>query len=452
MTRLSDVRSWPATALRFARSTEPRETLAGWAVALDVLLALAAAMASLAIVMAGAEGTGPAAARAPLTSAVLASVLATTVPLALRRVFPVAVFWLILAGIVVDSQASNFITFVALMLAAYSAVVHSRFRGAALISVPLAAVMVTVAYPDTSIPQSGRFTALFLLIPVVLVGNAVHRWRHKAGHTQEQLRRAEAEHAAATTRALAAERSRIAGELHDVVTHNVSVMVVQAGAARRILSRSPEDAKAALLAVEASGRTAMVELQHMLGLLSPVEGMRPPPGSAGPDPALLHPQPGLTELPALVDRVAAAGLPVELTVTGQARQLPAGLGLTAYRIVQEALTNVMKHAGPTAAVVVLDYRADGLVIDVTDDGGPGQQPGHEAGQVGARPGPMAGSGRGLLGLRERVCLYGGELDARPRPGGGWRVIARLPDSTLPADAADAGSAAPAPLGAAVALP
>jgi signal transduction histidine kinase len=356
----------------------------------------------------------------------------------MRRIYPVAVFWLILAGLLADGS-ENFVAVVALLLAAYSAIVHSRFRGAALISVLFVAVAVTAAYPDTSVPQPGRFTALFMLVPVVLVGNAVYQWKSRAGDSQARLARAEAEHQAATGRALAAERSRIAAELHDVVTHNVSVMVVQAGAARRILSGSPDDAKSALLAVEASGRTAMVELQHLLGLLAPVEGMRPQPGSTGPESAL-HPQPGLSELPALIDRIAAAGLPVDLIVTGQVRQLSPGLDLTTYRVVQEALTNVIKHAGHAAAVVALDYREDGLVVNVTDNG-----------ESGWRPGRMAGGGRGLLGLRERVALYGGELDAGPRPGGGWRVAAELPDPALPTPCADSDSA-PAPLASAVTRP
>jgi len=198
------------------------------------------------------------------------------------------------------------------------------------------------------------------------------------------------------------------------------VMVVQAGAARRVLAASPGEATAALLAVEASGRAAMIELQHLLGLLSPVDGMQPPGAE------LLRPQPGLDRLQPLIDRVAAAGLPVELTVSGGPRALPPGLDLACYRVVQEALTNVMKHAGLARTAVRLDYRPDELIIDVSDDGP----------AVTAR----AGDGRGLLGLRERVSMYGGEFDAGPRPAGGWRVTARLPLDPQPADGADAGPA------------
>jgi len=418
MIRLSELRIWPARLLAFARSTEPRRAPGRAAVGLDALLACIAAVSWLAI-----EDRRP----WFFGGAALAAMLTTTVFLGLRRVYPASVFWVVLLGIVFDTQDANFISFVAVMLAAYSAIVHSRFRGAAVLSVLLAGVIVTAVYPDTSVPQPGRFTALFVLIPIVLVGNAVRRWRHRAGDSQERLQRAEAEHQAATLRALAAERSRIASDLHDVVTHNVSVMVVQAGAARRVLTRSPEDATAALLAVEASGRTAMVELQHLLGLLSPVDGMLPAAEPGSSDAAPLQPQPGLGHLQSLVDRVAAAGLPVELKVTGRPRMLSPGPDLTAYRVVQEALTNAMKHAGPAAAIVRLDYREDAVVIDVTDDGA----------RVSANPPRMSaagatGSGRGLLGLRERLSLYGGEFDAGPRPAGGWRVTATLPDIAVAA--------------------
>jgi signal transduction histidine kinase len=423
MIRLSELRSWPARLLAFARSTEPRRAPSATAVGLDALLACIAATASLLILDSHPW-------RPWLFGWAAVAATLTPTPLALRRVYPVAVFWVVLLAIMAASQDANFISFAAIMLAAYSAIVHSRFRGAAVLSVLLAGVMITAVYPDTS-PQPGRFTALFVLVPVVLVGSAMRRWRHQAVDSAERLQRAQAEHDAATMRALAAERSRIAGELHDVVTHNVSVMVVQAGAARRILAGSPDEARAALLAVEASGRTAMVELQHLLGLLAPVDGMQPQTDPGDADDAPLHPQPGLGRLQALVDRVAAAGLPVRLTVTGQPRALPPGLDLTAYRVVQEALTNAMKHAGAASADVILDYRDEGVVIDVSDDGGRDHGPGLEASPARTGPAAVAGSGRGLLGLSERLSLYGGDFDAGPKPSGGWRVTARLPDAPVP---------------------
>lgn len=250
------------------------------------------------------------------------------------------------------------------------------------------------------------------------------RWRRDSA---SRLRRAEAEHEAATSRAIAAERARIAAELHDVVTHHVSMMVVQAGAARAVLSALPAtvpaavsggepsgmaDAIGAVRAIEDSGRTAIAELRTMLGLLSPVTGGNP--GARPPEGAGMAPQPGLGDLDALIARVSAAGLPVELSVAGTPRPLLPGADLAAYRVVQEALTNVLRHGGKQARTGVrLDW-GENLVITVSDAG------------RGADDGPGAWqAGRGLLGLRERLALYGGELAAGPRLGGGWQVRAEL---------------------------
>jgi signal transduction histidine kinase len=236
-----------------------------------------------------------------------------------------------------------------------------------------------------------------------------------------RLRRAAAEAAAATERALAAERARIAAELHDVVTHNVSVMIVQAGAARKIMASSPADAEDALLAVEATGREAMTELRNLLGLLSPrADGSDGAAAVAGA--AAFTPQPGLGELDTLIGRVSAAGLPAELRITGEPRPLPPGADLAAYRAVQEGLTNVLRHAVQATAAVAVDWGED-LVITVTDDGGP--EPGDAARGAGwARADGT--TGRGLLGLRERLALYGGTLAAGPQPGGGWQLRAVMP--------------------------
>ncbi len=210
-----------------------------------------------------------------------------------------------------------------------------------------------------------------------------------------------------------------------MVTHNVSMMVVQAGAARRILGASPDEARSALLAIEDSGRDAITELQHMLGLLTqpgaPEEAA--PAVAAGTAP--LRPQPGLDQVHPLIDRVTATGLPVELRVHGTARALPPGMDLAAYRVIQEALTNVFKHAGRSSATVTLDYRDDALVVEVADSGAPGELAARYRDAPGALT-AVPGGGRGLLGLRERVLLYGGELNAGSQPEGGWRVRARFP--------------------------
>ena len=214
--------------------------------------------------------------------------------------------------------------------------------------------------------------------------------------TREELARA----------AVAEERSRIARELHDVVAHEVNVMVVQAGAARRVLEREPEKASEALLAIESAGREAMVEMRRLLGVLRPDEsdGDRTP-------------QPGLASLDRLVEQIREAGLDVELEVNGTVRELSSGLDLSAYRIVQEALTNSLKHAGPLAtAKVSIGYEETALRVEVTDDG------------RGAWPAAVEknGSGHGLVGMRERVALFGGEIVTGGRSGGGYRVSVKLP--------------------------
>ena len=347
----------------------------------------------------------------------LLGVAMTTAPLAFRRIYPITAFCVIMVAIIATSGHTTSIQFVALIFAAYSAVAYSLFRRLALLGVLGAAIIVTAAYPNTTPPVPARLGALLVLLPTVSVAIAIRVWRRRAGESAERLRVAEAEHEAQTRRAVALERARIASEMHDVVTHNVSVMVIQAGAARRVLDSSPGDAREALLAVEASGRTAMTELRYLLGLLA---ASGEDQGDAGEAPAAdltLTPQPGVARIPALVARLRAAGMPVELTVQaagGTPPELPQGVDLAAFRVVQEGLTNVMKHAGPARTTVRLDYGPRELVITVSDDGGPA-----------AGSGPGSG-GRGLIGLRERIAVYGGELDAGPRPGGGWRLAARIP--------------------------
>ena len=293
------------------------------------------------------------------------------------------------------------VAFATAVFAAYSAMVHSRYRNLAIGAVLVITLAATATFADTLPRFPGRLTALFAIIPAVAAGLGIRELRRRLNDSAARLRRATEEHEAATRRALEAERARIAGELHDVVTHNVSVMVVQAGAARTVLASSPAEAEQALLAVEAGGRTAMAELRNLLGLLSP----------SGDDEVALRPQPGLGELDTLIGRVSAAGLPVQLQVSGTPRPLPPGADLAAYRVVQEALTNVLRHAGQAATSVIVRW-GDKLVITVSDNG------------CGANGGGVPG--RGLLGLRERLSLYGGQLDAGPRPGGGWQVRAVMP--------------------------
>jgi signal transduction histidine kinase len=359
-----------------------------------------------------------------LLSWTMLGVVLTTAPLALRRTYPTAAFGVILVASVVTKSYATAITVASVIFAAYSAVAYSKYRRTTVFCLLFGAVVVMAAYPQATAQVPERITPLLVLLPTAAAGYMMRMWRERAAGSAERLRLAQAAHEAETRRAVETERARIASELHDVVTHNVSVMVVQAGAARRLLDGSPgktppgEEARLvweALLAIEASGRTAMTELRHLLGLLaSAEEGVAPGAGTGVPGP-----QPSLDQVPALIDRIRAAGLDVKLSLTGTQRPLPPGLDLAAYRVVQEALTNVLKHAGPARTTVQVEYCPRELRITVSDDGPP-------AGTAPVRSQPPSPGGHGLIGLRERIAIYRGELDTGPRPGGGWRVSARIP--------------------------
>jgi signal transduction histidine kinase len=390
--------------LALLRRAEPRSAPSGWALALDAAVAVGAAAAAVFEV---AERTIPERTVIPNNTIFTWTAVAalTALPLAIRRLYPITAWLAIVAAIVVVSRATvPPIAFGVAVFAAYSAVVHSRYRNLAIAAVMVVTFAMTAAYPDTLPQFPARLTALFAIVPAVAAGLGISELRRRLSDSAARLRRAAEEQEAATRRAIEAERARIAAELHDVVTHNVSVMLVQAGAARKVLVSLPDEAAQALLAVEASGRTAIAELRNLLGLLSP----------AGDSDAALRPQPGLCELDALIDRISAAGLPVELHVSGTPQPLSPGADLAAYRVVQEALTNVLRHAGRAATSVILQW-GEKLVITVRDSG-------HADGGY-TSTGPP---GRGLLGLRERLSLYGGELDAGLRPGGGWQVRAVIP--------------------------
>jgi signal transduction histidine kinase len=368
----------------------------------------------------------------PGWEAVLPAVAARTAPLAMRRFRPLTALWLCLAACVLVRSPGPIVDLIALAPAAYSAVVHSRYRRAALFSTPLAVAVLGfgVAAPAPS-SNYKMLTAVLVFMGVLVVANAVILDQRRASDSRARLLRLQDEQENATRAAIGQERARIASELHDVVTHNVSVMVVQAGAARRVLGSTPDEARSALLAIEDSGRAAIVELQHMLGLLAPQGEPDDAVLADATDTRALRPQPGLDQIRPLLDRVTAAGLPVELLVRGTPRTLPPGMDLAAYRVVQEALTNVVKHAGRSSATVTLDYRPDALDVEVIDDGGPSGAAASILHGTPGSPGTIPGGRRGLFGLRERVALYGGELEAGGEPGGGWRVRARFPEQLSP---------------------
>jgi signal transduction histidine kinase len=273
--------------------------------------------------------------------------------------------------------------------------------------------------------------AVFIAVTAALwAGTALVRARRRHRRAVEErgwLLERERENAART--AVDAERARIARELHDIVSHNVSLMIVQATAAREVLTARPDDAAAALSAVEGAGRTTMTELRHLLGLLAPApDGSDASDSGATSGPGGLSPQPSLSALSPLVDRIAFAGLPVDVRISGEPRPLPSGIDVTAYRIVQEALTNALKHGTGGKAEVTIRYAERALRVEVLTSGPSvltGDRPASTGTDNGVGDGGR-GTGRGLMGLRQRVAVYGGDLDARRRLGGGFRVRARIP--------------------------
>ncbi|MEW2075802.1 sensor histidine kinase [Streptomyces sp. NPDC017966] len=335
--------------------------------------------------------------------------------LALRRRYPLAVLCVVTAATLATPQNVLRLTFYAFVIAVYSAAVHSPYRLATLAGLPVSVALVGTSGNSVTPIVPNEYIVLLILVPMAVAAVGLRTWKLRTDEGRARLSALEREQAEALRRAVEHERARIARELHDVVTHNVSVMIIQAGAARKIMETSPEQAGEALLAVEAGGRAAMTELRHVMGLLTMAnegEGTDADPAGTAAVPV---PQPGLDQLETLVGRVRDAGLPVDLTVTGPLRPLPPGLELAAYRVVQEALTNTVKHASGATAAVTVAYGPEQLRVEVTDTGG--------------HPGAPAGSGRGLIGLRERLAVYDGTLTTGRRLTGGYRVEALIPLET-----------------------
>ncbi|MFE7266507.1 sensor histidine kinase [Streptomyces sp. NPDC057592] len=340
--------------------------------------------------------------------------------LVLRRRYPLAVLCIVTAATLATPQSVLRLTFYAFVIAVYNAAVYSPYRVATLAALPVSIVLVGTAGNSVTPIVPNEYIALLILAPMAVAAVGLRTWKLRTDEGRSRLTALEHEQTEALRRAVEHERARIARELHDVVTHNVSVMVIQAGAARTIMNTSPEQAAEALLAVEAGGRAAMTELRHVMGLLTMADEDEEPDTGAdlAGTAAELTPQPGLDQLETLVGRVRDTGLPVDLTVTGPPRSLPPGLELAAYRVVQEALTNTVKHASGATAAVTVEYRPEQLRVEVTDAGG---HPGESA---------NAGSGQGLIGLRERLAVYDGTLNTGRRLTGGYRVEALIPLETL----------------------
>jgi signal transduction histidine kinase len=332
--------------------------------------------------------------RRPVLAAAVPLALLQTLPLAWRRVQPLAVLAVTVAATVALFLVGDRYFPLGVAIALYTVAAH-RERSQALRAGLAALVALAVPILLTAYPRPDSLIANVVVLALCWTVGAY------LGELRARAVRAEREREAEARRAVAEEQARIARELHDVIAHNVSVMVVQAAAGADVFDTSPERARQALGAIEATGRQALIELRHLLSV-------KPA------DVEALAPQPGLGRLDALAGQVRAGGLAVELRVEGEPFPLPAGADLSAYRIVQEALTNTLKHAQATKASVLVRYGRSAVELEVRDDG-----------RGTARSGDGSG-GRGIIGMRQRAVLYGGDLRAAPEPGGGFAVRAHFP--------------------------
>lgn len=389
----------------------------------DILLAVALSLP--AVVSFALEGGGPAEGRAPWVGWPLLALI--FIPLAWRRVAPSLTIsctglstaaWFMLGT--TDPSGASAVVPTAVMVAMYSVAAYgSRVDGIVSMLITqffVAVSILSVMSRDDNVSVYNLVVNVLLFLGIWALGDRTRVRRDLVEQLTARAQQAEQSRELASDLAVADERTRIARELHDVIAHTVSVVVVQAGAGRRVAARDPGGAEAALASIESIGREALSDLRRMVGVLRDE--------APGED---LTPQPTLADVPDLVDRLAAAGLPVTLRFDGQQRALPPGIEVTAYRIVQEALTNVLRHAGVVRAVeVTIGHTGDAVTVTVADDG----------------RGPAADGlpGSGLVGMRERVGLYKGNLEVGGRPGGGYRVRATLP---VPMASADDRAAVPA---------
>ena len=334
----------------------------------------------------------------------LATLLLVVVPLVARRWWPLPVLCLVAFGATVTAGLfeTPWVQILAVILASSTVGEAASDRSRSLVAVITVGALMTIGFlAQGAQPLESTVLPFVFLLPSWLLGDLLRSRRLEAARREEVLERSLLEREERLRAAAAEERRHVARELHDVVAHAVSVMVVQAGAARQVLRSSPDRAEESLLAVEATGREAMTELRRFLGALDDDTGG-------------LAPQPGIDSLPTLVDRVREAGLPASLEIDGQRRQVSASLDVTVYRIVQEALTNALRYARQARTTVRLSWDADQLRVEVLDDGP-------------ASPETVDGAtGRGLIGIRDRATLVGGRVEVGPRLGGGYAVRAWLP--------------------------
>jgi signal transduction histidine kinase len=360
--------------------------------AIDALLAVALGAGAVAQLVIEGQQT-------PQTTV---SALGSTLPLAWRRRYPLAMYLIQIALDIFGARQPDSISLLATFIGLYSVAVYSRYRWAPVAIPIIGAIILAALVPESSPSVPSWALELVGGLAVWLAGNTVRQRQAQSDALAERAERLERERELTTQLVLADERQRIARELHDIVAHSVSVMVVQAGAARTLVEQQPRQAIESMLAVERSGREALAELRRLLGLLTDTT-MEP----------ALAPQPGLSELERLVERVEQVGQLIDVQIVGTPRPLPAGIDLTAYRVLQEALTNALKYARGARTEVVVEYEHSELRLSVLDHGG-------------AETVPASGAGRGLVGMQERVAVYGGHLEAHARAGGGFQVLARLP--------------------------
>ncbi len=363
----------------------------------DSLLALAV----LLVALPGTFDDPEAPARPP--AIVVPLVLLVALPLAFRRQRPVTVLAATLAAAIVLDLAYESFPALGPLVALYSVAAHLGRPASLRVVAATGAALLLTLLDERGAALVPSATVLVLFGAAWLLGDNLRTRRAYLRELEERAARLEREREENARRAVADEQARIARELHDVIAHNVSVMTIQAAAGGDVFEKNPARAREALGSIESTGRDALTELRRLLGALR---------GRENGD-AARAPQPGLARLDGLLDQVRASGVPVELVVEGEPRELPALVDLSAYRIVQEGLTNVLKHARASRVTVTVRYRPSQLEVDVVDDGEGERAADHR-------------TGRGIIGMRERVALLGGELAVGAAAPRGFAVRARLP--------------------------
>ena len=325
--------------------------------------------------------------------------LLATLPIAIRRRYPLVVLAVTLPAALAMEVYYNSFQFAGAIVALYTVAAYVGRPASIGVGAGTALALAVLTLDEGGV---GNGVAMYSFFGGAwLLGDRIRARRVYTRELEERAARLEREREENERRAAATEQARIARELHDIITHNVSVMTVQAAAAGDVFETQPGRAREALSSIESTGRAALTELRRLLGTVRTGDGS----GS-------LAPQPSLARLGALLDQVRAAGLDVELTVEGEPRELPASLDLSAYRIVQEALTNTLRHAQARHASVVVRYADETIEVEIVDDG--------------TAPASDRDGGQGIIGMRERAALFGGDLRAGPVPDGGFSVRARIP--------------------------